>query len=84
MTFSCSWGASRACAREALRAHDHSIQIRVQDKDNVKRARIYPLPDDEGWKVSIIKDLALHQKGHLKIDFDEKELEDILDWICTN
>ena len=56
----------------------------VQDKDNVKRARVYPLPDDEVWKVSIIKELALYQKGHLEIDFDENELEEILDWICTN
>ena len=56
----------------------------VQDKDNVKRARVYPLPDEEGWKVPIIKELALHQKGHLKIDFDDNELEEILDWICTN
>ena len=56
----------------------------VKEKNSLKRGRVYPLQDVETWKIPIIKELALLQKGQLEIDFDPTELEEILGQICTN
>ena len=56
----------------------------VKEKNSLKRGRVYPLQDVEAWKIPIIKELALLQKGQLEIDFDPTELEEILGQICTN
>ena len=56
----------------------------VKEKHMLKKGRVYPLPENEAWKIPLIKVLALHQKGHLDIYFGTTELEDILGLICTD
>ena len=50
------------------------------EKHNLKKGRIYPLPEDEARKIPVTK------KCHLDIDFGitEQELEEILGLIVTD
>ena len=61
-----------------------SLADMVKEKHRLKKGRVYPLPEDEAWKIPFIKELALHQKGQLDIDFGTTELEEILGLICTD
>ena len=61
-----------------------SLADMVKEKHRLKKGRVYPLPEDEAWKIPLIKELALHQKGQLDIDFGTTELEEILGLICTD
>ena len=56
----------------------------VAEKNTLKKLRVYSLPEEEMWKVSVMKEIALIKKGQLDIDFDEKSLEEILEAVCTN
>ena len=42
------------------------------------------MTDEEGWKVTIIKKLAVSQKCHLELDFDATKMEETLDRIDAN
>ena len=56
----------------------------VAEKNTFKKLRVYSLPEEEMWKVLIVKEIALNKKGQLDIEFDEKNLEEILESVCTN
>ena len=56
----------------------------VDEKNTLKKLRVYTLPEEEKWKVSLLKEIALIKKGQLDIDFDEKNLEEILEAVCTD
>ena len=53
-------------------------------REDIKRSIVNPLDSEEVWKVDIIREIALFKKGMIDIDFDEGELDDILDKICTD
>ena len=50
---------------------------------SLKGRQVYPLPNDEAWKISLIEELILVRKEFLVIDFDENLLDDILLEVCT-
>ena len=42
------------------------------------------LPDAHAWKISAMKDIVLVKAGHLVLEgFEEDEVNDILQYICT-
>ena len=49
----------------------------------IKNTRVYNLPEDETWKVGLIEELSLIKKNHLDISFENDDLEEILEVICT-
>ena len=59
------------------------IQSLLMDKNKIKKSRVYSLPVEDSWKINIIEELSLVKKSHLELDFDEKNLEEILEYICT-
>ena len=40
------------------------------------------MPEAENWKVKFIKEIALIKKEHLEVEFDEEDLDDILELLC--
>ena len=56
----------------------------IQDKNMLKKAKLSTISDDEVWKLKIIQDMALTRKELIETDFDDKHLEDILDFVCTS
>ena len=56
----------------------------LADKQSIKSARVYPMTDDKSWKLKLMEEICLIRKGHLEIEFDSENLENILDYICTS
>ena len=56
----------------------------LQQRQYIKRSIVNPLDSEEVWKVDILREIALFKKGMIDIDFDEGDLDDILDKICTD
>ena len=56
----------------------------VAEKNNLKKLRVYTLPEEEQWKVPLMKEVALVRKGQLELDFEDKNLEEILEAVCTS
>ena len=54
------------------------------DRVTIKHTIVYSLPAAENWKVSMIKEISLMKKNHLDIEFDKDDLEEILEYICTD
>ena len=61
-----------------------SLDELILDKSKIKNSRVYSLPQEEAWKISLIEEISLFKKNLLDINFDEEELEAILDIICTD
>ena len=61
-----------------------SLADLVADRVEIKKARVYPLPDEEVWKIRLMEDICLTKKDQLEIDFDLENLDDILQHICTS
>ena len=56
----------------------------VADKNCIKKSRVVALSETEKWKLTIIEEVSLMRKGHLEVtEFDDKMLEEILDYVCT-
>ena len=55
----------------------------VTDKHIIKKARVSTLPAEESWKISIIEEISLAKKSHLNLNFDEENLDEILEYICA-
>ena len=41
----------------------------------LKKLRVYPILEEENWKVTYIKELALVKRRRLGLDFDDNNLE---------
>ena len=68
-----------------LQKHNKSSLVTLMsDRNSVKKMRIYPLPMEEVWKISLLEDVSLARKELIDINFDEKDLEEILNFICTS
>ena len=61
-----------------------SLVTLMSDRNSVKKRRIYPLPKEEIWKISLLEDVSLARKELIDINFDDKDLEEILNFICTS
>ena len=56
----------------------------LEERDSIKKLRVYKIENEELWKIPILKDIALFKKGLIEIDvFDEQEAEAILGLVCT-
>ena len=40
------------------------------------------MPEAENWKVKFIKEIALIKKEHLEVEFDDEDLDNILELLC--
>ena len=56
----------------------------VAERTTLKKLRVYPLPEEENWRISVINELALVKRGILELDFDDNNLEAILEQICAD
>ena len=61
-----------------------SLDELILDKSQIKNSKVYSLSQEEVWKISLIEEISLSKKNLLDINFDEEELEAILDIICTD
>ena len=62
-----------------------TLEDLVNDRSTIKKTRVYNLPEEESWKILILKDMALVKRGLLELDvFDDNQVETILGLICTN
>jgi hypothetical protein len=50
----------------------------------VKKARVYPFQSHENWKVNLVEEISLIKADLMEIDFDLEDLEEILEYICTD
>ena len=55
----------------------------VVEKQTLKRYRVHDLPQEEAWKINLLKEITYVKKDQLEVQFDDKHLEDILMHICT-
>ena len=62
----------------------YSLVELVNDRNQIKKSRVYPLSENENWKISLIEELALVKKGQLENGLDETSIDDILDYVCTD
>ena len=53
-------------------------------KSKLKTMKVYTLSDQEMWKINLIEEVALLRKNHLDLDFDQDQLDSILDYICVD
>ena len=60
-----------------------NFQALAQGKNLMKRMIISPLPKEELWKVQLIEEISLVKNDLIELKFDDKDLEDILEFVCT-
>ena len=60
-----------------------NFQALAQGKNLLKRMIISPLPKEELWKVQLIEEISLVKNDLIELKFDDKDLEDILEFVCT-
>ena len=56
----------------------------LAERPTLKKQRVYTLPEEEAWKISLLKEISLIKKGQLQVNFDDKDLENILEFISTD
>ena len=56
-------------------------EITVSD---IKQLRYHPIPDEEEWRIGIVRDIIDIRNGNAKLEnFNAAELNDMLDFACT-
>ena len=60
-----------------------TIQALTADKNSIKNSRVYPFSTDDIWKIKLMEEICLVRKNHLELDYDMKNLDKILEFICT-
>ena len=55
-----------------------------RDKNEIKKLRVYNLSAEENWKTLMMEEISLSKKNHIEIQFDNDDLEEILEYICTS
>ena len=66
-----------------MKYNKYSIQDLVADKHKIKKSMVNSLPEEESWKIRIIEEISLVKKSHLELNFDNGNLDEILEYICT-
>ena len=75
LAYFCNWSEFEVLATKVWKK---SIDHLIGDKDWVKKARVFPLPEEEVWKISMMEEICLAKKEHIEIEFDMDELDEIL------
>ena len=48
------------------------------------KMKYFPVPDEETWRISIIKELLEIKSGHANIsNFEDEDVSDLLNILCT-
>lgn len=55
----------------------------IMKKHLIKNGRIHPLKEDEEWLVEMIEEMCLSKLGFIATDIEEKDINTMLDIICT-
>ena len=55
-----------------LKKHKLDSMAKVAEKNNLKKLRLYTLPEEERCKVSLMKEVAFVRKGKLELEFEDK------------
>ena len=55
-----------------------------RDKYEIKKSRVYNISAEENCNTMMMKEISLAKKNHLEIQFDNDELDEILEYICTS
>ena len=53
-------------------------------RNDLKRRRRYQLAADEMWKIEMIKDIVLYKGGHIALDIEEEDAQEMLIPVCTS
>ena len=61
-----------------------SLNDLVRVKSSIKNSRVYTITDEERWKISLMKEITLAKKGLIDVEFEDDNLEAILEYICTD
>ena len=60
-----------------------SLNSLIMKKQLIKNGRIYPLKEDEEWLVEMIEEMCLSKLGYIATDIEEKDINTMLDIVCT-
>ena len=60
-----------------------SFNSLIMKKQVIKNGRIYPLKEDEEWLVEMIEEMCLSKLGFIATDIEEKDINAMLDIVCT-
>ena len=60
------------------------VRNRSGSKLMIQNQQRSPLNKDELWKIRIIQDVAPSKKNIIELEFDENDLEAILENVCVN
>ena len=55
-----------------------------ENKYLIKKTRVNPLLENEGWKPKIIEELSLIKRGFLTTEMEIETLEEILESVATD
>ena len=55
----------------------------LKQGQTIKKMRVNPLEDGDDWKINILEELCLAQKGLIELDFNSDEIQMIIDVIAT-
>ena len=61
----------------------NNLSLLWASKLRIRNSRVYPLSDEEKWKIELLKELGRAKKHLVDIDFDEDQLNFILDHVCV-
>ena len=61
----------------------NNLSLLWTSKLRIKNSRVYQLSDEEKWKIELLKELGWAKKHLVDIDFDEDQLNFILDHVCV-
>ena len=67
-----------------LKYKQTSIGNMLSRSSEVKWNRVNPVVVDEEWKLALIEEISLARKDFINIDFDDSDLEEFLEYVCTN
>ena len=61
----------------------NNFALLLDSKLKIRNSRVYPLTEEEKWKIELIKELGRYKKHLVDVDFDEDQLNFILDQVCV-
>ena len=78
---SCNTGQNVSYLMRTYESFD--IRTLILERYQIKSKRIHPLLEDETWKIEMIEEMCLANKGSIESNCEEKDIETLLEIICT-
>ena len=60
-----------------------SLRALIMKKPFIKTKRVYPLKEDEEWRIKMIEEMCLTKLGFLETNLEENDITIMLEIICT-